>query len=744
MVRGLKLSVILLISAIILLSSALTCNAMPVYTTGTYFGGTGDEEFVGVKFAHDSTLVVAGNTSSDGSISGKAPVIIGSNGGTLASTGFVARYSSDGRSLLSYTRFEWGMCEIDGLLVDSTGIYVVGFANANYAGLIVGLGGVDTTGPTSGKKPFIAKLSTDGSKLIAGTYLAGSDTDRDELAIDRMSNGDIAVIHDNGNSDYLSRLSPDLKTQRWRVSFGTRAGSCRSQGLAVSRTDDSIYVTGYGMGNTTKEPLKGPFAYKFKGVDGTQEWLKSNGNYAIWNWSPKEGDGRLNGLISDSTGYEIAVDDKGNPLIAAYSDGGATVLAKDTNDWTKDAVNIDGDGYWGQSGASSISTIGRLNTATHQWIRAHVLNPHNVNPFNRIKGVCPMANDKVLWVGIGGNVPSVNGWYSTGNALIVKTKMDSTGTIRQFVTHVPNVDSFNACAKNSTGTRYAVVGYSKVDGAPCPGGVQKAFGGGASDGFLVVFDDDDMPTLKMILPDYQAEYKIQSDKSADIPMEAKISSGDEPQVSKVEFYSGSTLIGTATSNPYKIIWVNASAGSHTVYSKAYLKDGKVVNSNSITITIQKISGFCAKINWQPASSSLASGFVLFDNGLAYGNRGNGYSYGWGSDNTANVKDSNSTKSPDQSYDTYGNIPYKGKWEIAVPNGKYKVRLISGSATTTGRTCDIKAEGIVILHGDITADKCWLESTATVTVSDGFLTLTNGSTNSNPLCFIEITSDNSIN
>lgn len=731
----------LLVLTIVLsvLLSTFPCYCLPVYTTGTYFGGSGDDEFIAVRFAPDGTIIAAGNTSSDGPVCGKSPTVLGNSGGTVSSTGFISRFSNDGRTLLNYMRFEWGLCEIDGIAVNSSGIYVTGFASASLAPLITNLGGISTSPPSSGKKPFVVRLSPDGQKLTAGTYLTGADSDRDELALDFLSNGDIAVIHDNGNKDYLSRLSGDLTVERWQIEFNTRAGGCRPQGLAVSPIDDSIYVIGYGMGSTVQEPLKGPFLYKFKGSDSTQDWIKPSGNHAAWNFNPREGDGRLNGLISDSTGFEVAIDPQGNPLVAAYSDGGATVLGKNPDDWTIAEVNIDGDGYWGQSSATSISTIGRMNASNHQWIMAHIINPHGVNPFNRIKGVCSMANDKVLWVGAGGYVPSTNGWYTTGSGIILKTKIDATGTVRQFLTHVPSVNSFMSCTRDRNNMRYAVVGKADKEGAPCPNGIQTSFGGGTNDGFLIVFDDNDLPDLTLTLPDNQSTYKVQANKPADITIKASISTGDEYRTEKVGFYTGNTLIGYDFTKPYSITWENAPAGSHTITAKAFLNDSTVVSSQQSRISINKINGFFAKINWQPSNTELASGFVLFDYGEPFGDRQNGYSYGWSNNATDNMGEDDSDLSLDQSYDTYGGIPYKGKWEISVPNGTYTVRLIAGHADETAKTYDVKAEGTVILHGTATVENRWIEATATVTVADGFLTLTNGSSNNNQLCFIEISS-----
>lgn len=44
-----------------------------------------------------------------------------------------------------------------------------------------------------------------------------------------------------------------------------------------------------------------------------------------------------------------------------------------------------------------------------------------------------------------------------------------------------------------------------------------------------------------------------------------------------------------------------------------------------------------RVNFQPAHAPVPAGFVV-DSGQVYGGRGNGYTYGWSVDNTANMVD----------------------------------------------------------------------------------------------------------
>jgi hypothetical protein len=78
------------------------------------------------------------------------------------------------------------------------------------------------------------------------------------------------------------------------------------------------------------------------------------------------------------------------------------------------------------------------------------------------------------------------------------------------------------------------------------------------------------------------------------------------------------------------------------------------------------------------------------------------------------------------------------WEIALPNGTYRVRVVAGDPKDTRSTFRIAAEGTLIVSGKPTSTNRWIEATATVVVSDGRLTISNASgAINNKLCFIEI-------
>ena len=82
------------------------------------------------------------------------------------------------------------------------------------------------------------------------------------------------------------------------------------------------------------------------------------------------------------------------------------------------------------------------------------------------------------------------------------------------------------------------------------------------------------------------------------------------------------------------------------------------------------------VNFQPSSSPVPPGY-LADAGLVYANRGNGQTYGWTNDNTAQTRDRNASNSPDQRYDTLTHLQSPANpdavWEIATFPGMAELK-----------------------------------------------------------------------
>jgi N-acetylneuraminic acid mutarotase len=157
-------------------------------------------------------------------------------------------------------------------------------------------------------------------------------------------------------------------------------------------------------------------------------------------------------------------------------------------------------------------------------------------------------------------------------------------------------------------------------------------------------------------------------------------------------------------------------------------------------SIVPTGGFApTRVNFQPASAP-APAYYNVDSGATYGLRSNGLTYGWNINSSANARDRNSSASPDQRYDTFMHMQLSGdaKWEIAVPNGTYTVRVVAGDPSYADSVYRINVEGILAVSGTPTNSSHWIEGTKTVTVGDGRLTISNGSgASNNKIAFVEI-------
>ena len=150
--------------------------------------------------------------------------------------------------------------------------------------------------------------------------------------------------------------------------------------------------------------------------------------------------------------------------------------------------------------------------------------------------------------------------------------------------------------------------------------------------------------------------------------------------------------------------------------------------------------FSAKIDFKPASASTFSGY-LADTGKTYGDRGNGRTYGWKSDNSSSHYDRNSSQSPDQRYDTTALMSSSDVWEMKVPKGWYDVDVYVGDANKGGADLRINVEGKltawVQLHYP---EKRFGEGHIKLYVSDGKLSVSTGSgAKNNSIAFLHINS-----
>lgn len=209
-------------------------------------------------------------------------------------------------------------------------------------------------------------------------------------------------------------------------------------------------------------------------------------------------------------------------------------------------------------------------------------------------------------------------------------------------------------------------------------------------------------------------------------------------ITKVEFFEGAdNKIGEVTAAPYSVAWNNVMAGRYRLTAKATAANGQVAVSDPVEIMV----GTVICVNFQDMTAEPPEGY-LPDYGEIFADRGNGYSYGWDDDNTANARNRDNWRSPDERHDTLNHmqkaLPAGRVWEIEVPNGRYRVHIVSGDPTATDSVYDVQVEGVTVVSGTPSATRYWVEGTAVVNVTDGRLTVSNGPTAvNNKICYIDV-------
>ncbi|MCB2377285.1 Ig-like domain-containing protein [Hymenobacter sp. BT635] len=85
-------------------------------------------------------------------------------------------------------------------------------------------------------------------------------------------------------------------------------------------------------------------------------------------------------------------------------------------------------------------------------------------------------------------------------------------------------------------------------------------------------------------------------------------------VSKVEFYRGTTLLGTDTSAPYSFSWTNVAAGSYSLTAKATDNAGATTTSGAVNVTVNgpaTPTGYCATTTDFSYGAVTSNGNVTF-------------------------------------------------------------------------------------------------------------------------------------
>lgn len=143
-----------------------------------------------------------------------------------------------------------------------------------------------------------------------------------------------------------------------------------------------------------------------------------------------------------------------------------------------------------------------------------------------------------------------------------------------------------------------------------------------------------------------------------------------------------------------------------------------------------LSTFQVSIDFQPAKATTPTAY-LADTGALYGDRGNGYAYGWsGSKLPAITRQQQAAKASrngsDASYDTFALLYPTGRgsdWQIAVPNGEYMVQVVTGSPIVFPAQYKVQVNGSLVVSGRATQKDQWVTGSDEITVVNGMISIT---------------------
>jgi hypothetical protein len=179
-----------------------------------------------------------------------------------------------------------------------------------------------------------------------------------------------------------------------------------------------------------------------------------------------------------------------------------------------------------------------------------------------------------------------------------------------------------------------------------------------------------------------------------------------------------------TYSPLRVIWTALILVAFSLVISTLQPQAVNANSNPI------------KIDFQLSGAPTPNGY-LADTGQTYGNRGNGYSYGWNSDHTDVTRDRNVHS--DQRLDTLIHVHQGKKWEISIPNNTYEVYVVIGDPSYGDTRHTLSMEGVNFWNDKPLGANEFAAMQRTVTVNDGKMTLTvgNAGENQTKISFLQI-------
>jgi regulation of enolase protein 1 (concanavalin A-like superfamily) len=109
------------------------------------------------------------------------------------------------------------------------------------------------------------------------------------------------------------------------------------------------------------------------------------------------------------------------------------------------------------------------------------------------------------------------------------------------------------------------------------------------------------PSVSISSPASGASFTAQ----ASIAIQATAGDADG-RVTRVEFYRGTTLIGSDSTAPYSVTWTGAAVGAYTLTAKAFDEDGASRTSSGVSVSVNGATSRPTRVVFVPSANSATS------------------------------------------------------------------------------------------------------------------------------------------
>jgi hypothetical protein len=490
----------------------------------TFIGGPGPEWLVGGGFLPDGTVLLVGNVQGGVFDLGTKATVLGADAtrppeariarrkvacsefkdncterevydapGWLAEdvTGFLVRCSPDLQKIVTVVRLPWSSGAITAVAVAPDGaLYLAGRSGKSLGNL----GNIEKLAVGAGspkgdcRDTFMAKVEASLGKI---SWVKRSEGPSDSPFVRVLRNGNVAcAAQDMRVFDPAGRQLSSVE-----VPGGVRAGT------SVNPVDGTIACGGDHNWATGRQPYRSPYL-KVYGSDGRLL-------HHLYDWGGPYVVVDRYFLVSDTSVRRLWHDDDGNLLAVLWSDGGNSVGPRQPND-VRSVIPCPGLGLTAAgAGATSFAYLARIEPSNYQATAYSIWCSRWGRKGNGASIDVVKQDDEGGFLFAGG---SAWGLYQTGNKLangepagcyIAAATPDLTGV--RFCSTVPGAGKAAIGSGVSIGVAHGRQGgrsralfvcgaekegtlYGLTTPTPLLNPLQKAFGGGVTDGYAVLLD----------------------------------------------------------------------------------------------------------------------------------------------------------------------------------------------------------------------------------------------------------------